>query len=280
MMRGRGYLVVGAAVGVALATASLVERGDRNAPVPDDAVAVVNGEPIRRVDFDRAMAAVAADRRDVDDALRVHVLDRMIDEELLVQRGVELGLAKRDPRVRTDLGAAVIELVSSRAEPDDEPPTETALRAFYVQHPEYFVRPGRVVVEQAFFRTSAAAQAGHSLAASGAAFDAVQAIGDAVPVPVPERLLPAAKLRDYLGPTAMRAVLDLEPGQVTAPVRTGAGWHVIRLIDRELGALRPFAEVRGLVVAEYQRRSGDREIRDFLARRRAQSTIAVARDMR
>src|SRR5262249_37632841 len=108
--RSSTLLALGSTLGLLLAAGSLLASG-RTAghALPADTVACINGAAIRAEEYRRALDAVAGDRRDEpDEALRRHVLDRLIDEELLVQRGLELGLARVDPRVRRELAAAVV----------------------------------------------------------------------------------------------------------------------------------------------------------------------------
>src|SRR5690606_22159228 len=82
--RAQILLGLGAALGLVLATAELLALGGTRSSLPSAAVASVGGTPIRRDDYERALAALASDRRTpLDDADRRHVLDRMIDEELL-----------------------------------------------------------------------------------------------------------------------------------------------------------------------------------------------------
>ena len=201
----------------------------------------MNGTPVRRADYERAVEALASDRRDgIDDADKRHVLDRLVDEEVLVQRALELGLARSDRRVRGDLVAAVIEAVTADAgqrEPDD-----AELRAFFDANRDYFARPGRLQVEQVFVRSrsdadAAALDRARDAAArlrSGAPAAEVQAnVGDAPVAAVPDAPLPAAKLREYLGPAAVEAVATLDPGDVAEPVRGAGGYLVLRLVGRE-----------------------------------------------
>ena len=158
-------LALGALAGLAMAGLGILES---EAPpprgVPEDAVATVDGRAITVVQYRRALAAMASDRREqqLDDELRQHVLERLIDEELLVQRGLELGLSARDPRVRADLGSAVIGLITARAETRARAPDQATLRGFYERQRGFFARPPRVRVQQAWFVDRAGAEAGRT----------------------------------------------------------------------------------------------------------------------
>lgn len=45
-------------------------------------------------------------------------------------------------------------------------------------------------------------------------------------------------------PQIERALSALEPGQVTEPIQTSDGWHIIKLDEKRLPQFRPFAEVK------------------------------------
>ena len=98
----RVLLVAGAAVGIALAAIGIVRSGELDLVDPPGAIAVVNGRPIGRESFARFAAAVAAERKSMslDTATRRRLLQRMLDEELLLQRGVELDLHRLEHTAR------------------------------------------------------------------------------------------------------------------------------------------------------------------------------------
>jgi len=285
--RANGWLALGAAAGLAAAAAGLLAPSGTRGGLPDDAVASVNGALIRAEEYERAVRALAADRREpLGDAERRHVLERLLDEELLVQRGLELGLARHDRRVRGDIVSAVIELVVSQA--DAEEPGDAEVRAFYADNRAYFAHTDRLQVRQVLVRgrpvrgedaaRERAAEAARRLRA-GDDFTAVDdALGDDVIARVPADLLPAAKLREYLGPTATRAALALEEGAVSEPVRSASGWHVIELVRREPGFAPPLAEVEAEVRAELRRRAGDRALRAYLEALREEADVRVAEE--
>jgi parvulin-like peptidyl-prolyl isomerase len=283
--RARALLALGACVGLALAAAGILRRDAGPAGgLPDGAVATVNGRAVRLEEYLRALSALASDRRDpIGEAEKRHVLDRLVDEELLVQRGLELGLAQHDRRVRGDLVSAVIQAVVSQSEAEE--PTDAQVEAFYAENGDYFARSGRVFVQQVLVRASPARDEEEARARAdevaarlraGEPFEAVDAaLGDGQVAPVPADHLPLAKLREYLGPTATRAAQALAPGEVSDPVRSGAGYHVVRLVDREAGAVPPLAEIREEVRAELRRRAGDQALRSYLEELRERADLRL-----
>jgi hypothetical protein len=214
----------------------------------------------------------------------------MIDEELLVQRALELGLAHLDRRVRADLTSSVINAVVNDV--DDNDPSERQLRDFYSENQSYFTRPGRIRVKQIFFRSRAAdrvardggpldggarAERAHGELLAGRDWDSVKAKwGDMEIAPLPNTMLPAAKIREYLGPTVLRSILELSVGQTSPPVRSGTGFHIVQLSDRGHAQAPAFEEVAELVKVDWRRRRGDEALRSYLADLRAAANIEIA----
>jgi len=279
------WLAGGAALGIVLAAVGLLSSGEA---VPEDAVALVNGTPIYAEDHARLVAGLESDTRRVATlAVRKRVLDRMIDEELLVQRGLELGLAKSDRRLRGDITQAMIRSVV--VEVEDREPSDGELRDFYAEQSGFFTQPGRVQVEQVFFRVPAGAEeasvraraelARERLLAGDSIAAVRKALGDPEVSPLPDVLLPPLKLREYIGPTALRRVMALQKGAVSEPVRSGTGIHVFLLVDREAARTPPLDEIRKQVRAEWVRRAGDRALRKYLDDLRERADVVVEADL-
>jgi hypothetical protein len=281
-------LGAGAVLGLALAAAGLMGGDAGGGGLPRHAVAAVNGELLRVEEYERAVAALARDRRDpIGPAEKRHVLERLVDEELLVQRGLELGLARHDRRVRGDIVSAVIQVAISQA--DAREPDAEEVRAFYAEHRDYFAHTGRSLVRQLLVRgppkredaeAEARAREASRRLRAGEDFAAVNAaLGDPQIAPLPADYLPATKLREYLGPTATRAALELEPGGVSDPVRSAAGRHVLLLVDREAGRVPPLPEIEAEVRAELRRRAGDRALRAYLDELRTRADLRIASEL-
>ena len=282
--RARVLLALGAALGLAAAAVGLLRSGAGDLSRVElslGVVASVNGEPVRLDAYRRALAALASDRRDPLEAEdRRRVLDRMIDEELLVQRGLELGLARHDRRVRADLVQAVI--ASVLADADERPPSDTEIAELYQENRDYFTRPGRLHDRQLLVRGEDEPAWERALRAAerlrlGEALDRVaDELGDSEIAPLPDDLLPAAKLRDYLGPSALRTALDLEPGEVSDPVSAAGGLRVLLLVRREPAQAPPLAEVEDQVRVEWRRRAGDRALQSYLDGLRESGDVRIA----
>jgi hypothetical protein len=282
--RARVLLALGAAAGLATAAVSLVRGTGRPALAPD-AVALVNDVPIRRDDYLRALGAVAGDRRTpLEDADHRRVLDRLIDEELLLQRGIALGIVRHDRTIRAEVVRATMDLLASSA----AEPSPADLRAFYDAHHEYFTEPGRLRVRQVLVRTEGRPEAEVRARADEAArrltagepFDAVRAaLGDPETAPIPDALLPATKLREYVGETATATVLARAAGEATEPVRSSMGFHVLQVVERTPPEVPPFDAIVERVRAEFRRRADDTRLRAVLDDLRRASRLTTTNDL-
>src|SRR6185295_10882002 len=94
--------------------------------------------------------------------------------------------------------------------------------------------------------------------------------------PLPDTLLPVSKLADYLGATALRTVLALEPGGVSDPVRSNTGYHVLQLLERQSDVAPPLEEIKPQVIAEFRRRAADQALRAYLDDLRSRAEVVVS----
>ena len=51
-------------------------------------------------------------------------------------------------------------------------------------------------------------------------------------------------------PTLEHAFFDLEAGEIAGPIRTSAGFHIIKLVNREALGVQPFSEVKDKIVGQ------------------------------
>ena len=281
--RGARLLVVGAMLGMALTAWGLVGS---SAPPPSlaGAVAVVNGQRLPRETFDRLVAAVRDERRTAVLSLedRQRILDRLVDEELLLQYGLGLGLARHEPTARRVILQAVIASVTGAAEAVD--PSEADLREYYARNPDRFVRSGRLVLEVAAVSLAdrsepeARSLAGRVAAAwaAGTPLARLQTDLPGVTTPrLPGGPLPAETIRRYLGPTAALRAQALAAGEVSPPFRASARYLVLRLVERKREHVPAFEEVADQVRAEWTRSRGEAALARFVDDLRAAADLEM-----
>jgi len=283
--RARRLLAAGAALGILWTAWGVVRSGDEGAAGEGSAAAVarVNGQPLPREAFERFTAAVAAERgrAELDPEERRRLLQRMVDEELLLQHGIGMGLARHEPTARRMIVQSVISSVTGAAE--DAEPDEAALRDYHARHAERFVRPGRFAVDAWLAEVDGDAD-GEARARAEALARGLRAGGDVAAAaspgisrpPLPGGPLPLETVRRYLGPTAALRTRELEPGEVADPFRASAGYLVLRLRERTPDHTPPFETVRDTVRAEWLRSRGEAALADFLAELRAAADVRVA----
>ena len=95
-------LGIGIALAVVLGNVSANSWTNSNQRLSASVIAKVNSTEVRLLEYQRALKMLADDRRDaITDLDRELVLQRLIDEELLIQQGINAGLVRTDMAVRT-----------------------------------------------------------------------------------------------------------------------------------------------------------------------------------
>jgi peptidylprolyl isomerase len=78
-----------------------------------------------------------------------------------------------------------------------------------------------------------------------------------------------------LVPEIRVAIAGLEGGEIAGPVRTAAGWHLVKLVEVKAGAVRPFGEARETLVQILRVRRARENERAYLDRLAAGQSLAV-----
>ncbi len=277
-------------LGLAMTTAGLLMVGSQMVGAPRSwnggrqVAAWVNGVPISEVSHARALRQVEAGTgRPLDVSERKAVLDRLIDEEVLVQRAVDLGVLQSDRDVRKAVSRAMLERVVARAGPYRA--GEHEVGAYYAANAARLSGPERIAVAVAQFRNAAseatlarARRAAEAISAGMPFDEAARRFADPPVFSVPSAPLPPQALVRYLGPALAAAARDLEVGDVAGPLATQSGHALIAIRAREPARTPPLSEVEEAIRGELAREAGDRALRDFLASQRRRKRIVLAVD--
>ena len=119
-------LALGALLGISIALAVVLGNVSANSwtnsnqPLSASVIAKVNSTEVRLLEYQRALKMLADDRRDaITDLDRELVLQRLIDEELLIQQGINAGLVRTDMAVRTVVLQSILAGIMTEIEASD-----------------------------------------------------------------------------------------------------------------------------------------------------------------
>lgn len=251
MMRSQTGLALGALAGAVLAISALLWP-EPPASAGMAAAAHVNGHAIPAEDVQLALDAIAADSRNplAEDAYE-HALSRLVDEELLFQRAIELDLPREASNLRRTIVLTMIDSIvqQARAEPE-----EAELEQFFQDNQALFEGEPLLLVSWRISET----EAGERMRPTSHP---------------PGRALTATDLRRYLGRQLTAVAQSLEPGTSAAPVERGGRYHWVTLIERTPAPEASFANQRDAVLALWQDREQERALAAYLANLRRQADI-------
>jgi len=279
--RGTRWLAIGAICGAVLAATGLLEKVGTS--LSSELLAEVNESNISKKDYLGYLELLARDKRNpMRDEDRRHVLNRLIEEQLLIERGLELGLPTSDPTVRKAIISAMIQSVISDTATDE--PAAEALEEFYQQNSDYFAKPSRIQVQRMVFRDQNKEQSYHRaqqahLALQNSSFVEVkQRLADRDILSLPNTLLPINKLRGYIGPSLTKQALAMRQNSYSPPIEDGSGYTILWLLTLQKSESMPLGEIRDQVIREYQRRQGDQALKVYLSELREDANIVIDED--
>jgi hypothetical protein len=263
------WLAAGAIIGLLAAGYGILRQSSAQTELPDDVVAMVNETTIARDIYERALGRLPDPE---SPQARAAILQRLVDDELLVQRGVELGMTESDSEVRA---AVVNSLVASvTAEADAASPTDEELQQYLADNAERFSYTSKLSVEAWQTDDEPVAQSFVSaLRANGSAetSDTIEAVPD-----LPTGMLPAEMLRDYLGPAITAAAAEMPDGSSAVFARRGR-WLVVRVNEKERTAIVDLSAVRNRVILDYRRSLADSMLIDYIENLRQRADVTVAK---
>jgi len=185
------------------------------------------------------------------------LVDDYIDDEVRYREALRLGLDRDDEIVRRRLIQKVTFLQHDLAAPSV--PSEAVLRAFYDAHTTRFRAPLTLAFDQLYFspdrggweKARVRALQTHTDAANR--MNAPEGPSDSFPLVIPDGELSRTQAMALFGDTAVVDTLFTDPvGSWSAPVRSGYGWHLVRVTHRTESEVPPFEQVRAQVEAAWR----------------------------
>ena len=259
-------LVLGVFVGISLAILSSIQ--DTNFEVDNNWVARVGDIEISREKYLLQLEGLNLDKRaPLKEEDRAFVLERMIEEELLIQRAKDLGMFSTNTMIRGAIVQQMINMIISENSLDIV--STSQLKEFYEANKGFFTSADRLRLKQIYFSDEKGgalerAQNAYLYLVQGNNLDVIDSKSDESALEVPNTLMTLSKVREYIGPSLMQLAKMLKPGEFTSPKKVIGGYKIIVLLERRDASPPDFKEIRDRVKSEYQKRKDDEALRDYL----------------
>lgn len=294
--RSMSMLALGALLGLVIAGYGLfTAKGTRSHGVPPEAIVLVNGRPILRSDFiTQARTEFATPFAHCTTEQRRKVLEEMIAEELMVQRGLQIDLSSYDADVRAAMVAGVELEVT--ADVLAEQPSEPQLRDYYERHKSKYVTAGVMRLRDIVSRATGPVSVDQAMST---AREAVAALRTGEPLETvmqrhhladSGRLMDAGRVdtgdvlefaaREKLGGEMYGVASTLQAGQISDAIRQSDGVHIIFVIQHRFPVQQEYAAAADQVWTDYKNDALTRVRMANIRYLRSRSDIILSDDAR
>ncbi len=267
LLKHHYILGLGLIIGILLATLTIVEKNNLS---DQNWAAKIEDRFIPKERYEMQLEGLAKDKRSpLTNEDKEYVLERMIEEELLIKRAIDLGMLENNPMARGTIVQQMIKNIiteGSRIEPE-----EKELIEFFQENIGFFTKANRLRVRQIYFsqddfgdKVLKESKNAFKRLLEGETFEQVALSGSNSALKVPDTLMNLNKVREYIGPSLMREAQLLKPGKFSEPKKVSGGFKIIYLVDREDAAQPEYSNVRGSVLSEFTKRRDDQSLRTYL----------------
>jgi parvulin-like peptidyl-prolyl isomerase len=228
----------------------------------------------RRIVVDQALVRHLAARYEAQlgaapsKAQLASLIDDYVREEVRVREAKRLGLDQDDEIVRRRLASKYDFLQSDLARPRE--PTPAKLAQYYERHRQEFAEPAAVTFTHVYFspdrdgEAAARARAASALAAL-AATNVTRAPERGDPFPLQSDYASAGRLEvvQQFGDNELVVTLFTGPvGRWLGPVRSGYGWHLVYVSERDDSRIPPLDAIRERVTTAYLDAAREQAVRE------------------
>ena len=267
LTKHQSILGIGLIIGILLAALAIVEK---NNITDQNWAAKIEDQLIPYERYQMQLEGLAKDKRSpLTNQDKEYVLERMIEEELLIKRAIDLGMLENNPMARGTIVQQMIKNIvteGSRIEPQ-----ENELIEFFQENIGFFTKANRLRVRQIYFSQDDFADEAFIKANDafirlnkGENFEKVAISGSKSALKIPDTLMNLSKVREYIGPSLMREAQLLKPGYSSAPNKVSGGYKIIYLVDREDAIQPEYSNIRSAVLSEFLKRRDDQSLRKYL----------------
>ena len=210
------------------------------------------------------------------------LIDDYVREEILYREALASGLDKDDTIVRRRL-VEKMEFLSQ--ELASATPSEETLHEYFQANREKFRIPAQIAFSHIYFSASkrgstAEADAGRALVGLSSRRISVtqfSGMGDPFMLQNQYPLQTQQQVKELFGEEFSGKVFQLEPGAWAGPLRSGYGFHLVRILQKLPSRVPELAEVRGQVLTDFKNRRLQTASEAFYSQLRRRYQVEVDR---
>jgi hypothetical protein len=200
-----------------------------------------------------------------------------VAEEVYYREAIAMGLDQDDTVIRRRLRQKM-EFISDGIA-DLAEPTDAQLQAYLEQNPGKFAQPAELTFRQVYLSAErrgdrVRSDAEKLLAELQAGADPAEA-GDPTLLPATMEAASPQSIANAFGQEFARQVDEAPVGQWAGPIESGFGLHLVRVDERVAGKAPTLAEIRRIVLREWQSQARREQGASFLATLRAKYDVRV-----
>ncbi len=247
-------------------------------------VAKIGSATITQADFEREMKSLPdyAQQLFEGEAGKEKFLDEIIKKEILYQEALKKGLDKSPDFNRKVEEFKKLTLASQLLDKEiisKNKVTDQEVKDYYNKHKEEFTSTSQIRASHILVKTEAEANKILARLKKGEKFEEI----------AKKESLDTASAknggdigffsRGQLVPEFERAAAGLKVGELSGPVKTSFGYHIIKVTDKKTGPVIEFDRVKDVI---YQRLSGDRQkdaFDNYIAELRKNYKIEINKDV-
>ena len=190
------------------------------------------------------------------------IRERLIDEELLIQRAIELDLIRNDSLIKGNIIQTMFQHIINSNEVIE--PSEKQLRDYFRKEKDYFSSGKRFKLKNYSFRNLNEAETGSKYLKKNN-FDAFLNFTNKENIfDVPEVFLTPQKIRDYLGPKALQELENLNKGDYSEVILLNDIPSIIFCIDILYSKTPLFEEIYDQIKDKFIREREDILVKEYI----------------
>ena len=229
----------------------------------DQAIARVGEKEISRQRFEEIIK-VLDDQSNSELTLEKKNLirERLIDEELLIQRAIELDLVRNDSLVKGNVIQTMFQYIINSNELVE--PSEAELREYFSKEKNYFSSGRRYKLKNYTFRNSNDAETAINFLNQSNLESFLKLVETESAIDLPNVFLTPQKIRDYLGPKALEELPSLKKGGFSNIFEINEVPSIVICIDILLDNNPKFEEIAEQIKNKFIRDREDSLVKEYI----------------